>query len=234
MPSGARTRATARDDRREIVDVNENIGGKHEVIFSAAAAFRGEKAARSAVDQTIVQAFRSRLRDHRRRQIDADQPIDKGAKGGAGEPGAAAEIEHGAKVHRPLGGAHRRFDRVAQQRRAAIMQMLGERGVVAAGILVEQPAHIGLGHRRSGFAGAEPGELQPRAVIILRIRVARPLESGDGAGAVAEPVADGAEREPGGGEVRRQLDRLRQNIGGSEEIAARRQVDRRTCSAGRR
>ena len=74
-------------------------------------------------------------------------------------------------------------------------------------------------------AGAKARELQPRAVIILRIRVARPLESGDGAGAVAEPIADGAEREPGGGEVRRQLDRLRQDIGGSEEIAARRQVD---------
>ena len=105
------------------------------------------------------------------------------------------------------------------------MQMLGERGVVAAGILVEQPAHIGLGHGRSDVAGTKARELQPRAVIILRIRVARPLESGDGAGAVAEPIADGAEREPGGGEVRRQLDRLRQDIGGSGEIAARRQVD---------
>ena len=89
------------------------------------------------------------------------------------------------------------------------MQMLRERGVVAAGILVEQPAHIGLGHRRSGFARAKAGELQPGAVIVLRIGIAGPLEGGDGAGAVAKPVADGAERKPGGGEIRRQLDRLR-------------------------
>ena len=89
------------------------------------------------------------------------------------------------------------------------MQMLRERGVVAAGILVEQPAHIGLGHRRRGLARAEAGELQPGAVIVRRIGITGPLEGGDGAGAVAKPVADGAERKPGSGEIRRQLDRLR-------------------------
>ena len=44
--------------------------------------------------------------------------------------------------------------------------------------------------------------------------------------AVAEPVADGAEREPGGGEAGRQFDRLRQNIGGAGKIAARGMVER--------
>ena len=106
------------------------------------------------------------------------------------------------------------------------MQALGERRVVAGGILVEQPADIGFGHRRRGFAGAEPRQLQPRAVIILGIGVARLLERGDGAVAVAELVADGAEREPGGGEAGRQLDGLRQNIGGAGKIALRGMIER--------
>ena len=92
--------------------------------------------------------------------------------------------------------------------------------------MVEQPADIGFGHRRCGIAGAEPGKLQPRAVIILRIGVARLLESGDRAVAVAELVADGAEREPGRGEARRKLDGLRQDIGGAGKIAARGMVQR--------
>ncbi len=106
------------------------------------------------------------------------------------------------------------------------MQALGERRVVARGVLVEQPADIGFGHRRGGFAGAEPGQLQPRAVIILGIGVAGLLESGDRAVAVAELVADGAEREPGRGEARRQLHGLRQNIGGAGKIAPRGMVER--------
>ena len=73
---------------------------------------------------------------------------------------------------------------------------------------------------------AEPRELQPRAVIILGVGVARLREGGHGAGVVAEPVADGAEREPGRGEARHQFDRLRQNIGGGGKIAARGLVER--------
>src|SRR5580704_15752555 len=111
------------------------------------------------------------------------------------------------------------FDRVVQQHRAAIAQPLGKRRVVARGILVEQPPHVGFGHGRRHLAGAEPRQLQPGAVIVLGVGVARLLESGDSAVAVAELVADGAEREPGRGEAWRQLDRLRQNIGGAGKIA---------------
>ena len=82
-------------------------------------------------------------------------------------------------------------------------------------MLIEQPPHIDRGHRRRGLAGAEPREMQPRAVIILGVGVARLLPRRDRPGPVAEIVANGAEREPGGGEVGRKLDRLRQDIGGA-------------------
>ena len=107
----------------------------------------------------------------------------------------------------PPSRVHGLLDGLAQQRRPAIGEAFGERRVVARGILVEQPAHVGFAHRRRGVAGAEPGELEPRAVIILGVRVAGLLERGNGAGAIAEPVADGAEREPGGGESGRQRPR---------------------------
>ena len=84
-----------------------------------------------------------------------------------------------------------------------------------------------MGHRRTRFAGAEPGELQPRAVVILRVGIAGPRECGNRAVAVAEPVADGAEREPGGGEAWHELHRLGENIGRRGKVAARGKLDRR-------
>ena len=101
-------------------------------------------------------------------------------------------------------------------------------------MLIEQPPHIDRGHRRRDLAGAEPRELQPRAVIVLGVGVARLLPGRDRAGAVAEIVANGAEREPGGGEGGRELDRLRQDIGGAGEVAAARRDRAPTCSGGRR
>ena len=44
--------------------------------------------------------------------------------------------------------------------------------------------------------------------------------------ALAELLADFAEREPGRGEIRRQLDRLQQQIGGGGQIALQLQIAR--------
>ncbi len=110
---------------------------------------------------------------------------------------------------------------------AAIVQPFRERSVVALGILVEQPADIRFGHCRGCFAEAEPRQLQARAVIIVGVGVAGLRERRDRAVAVAEPVADGAKREPGRGEVRRELHRLRQDIGRRGKVAARGKLDRR-------
>ena len=129
-------------------------------------------------------------------------------------------------MQRSASRAHHHFHGVAQHRRAAIIQAFGQRRIEASGILVEQPAHITFAHRRRRLAGSEPGELQPRAVIILRVGVAGALERRDRAVAVAKPVADGAEREPGGGEARRQLHRLRQNIRRAGKVAPRGMIER--------
>ena len=118
------------------------------------------------------------------------------------------------------------FNGVAEQCRSAIGETLGERGVITSGILIEQPAHIRFAHRRRGIAGPEPGKLQAGAVIVLRIGIAGFFERGDGAGAVAEPVADGAERKPCGREAGRQLHGLRKNVRGAGKIAARGMVER--------
>jgi len=120
----------------------------------------------------------------------------------------------------------RRCHGIAKQRRSAIVQVLDQRGVITAGILVEQPPQIGLGHRRYLRAGAEARQLQPRAVIIFRVGVARCTKGGHGGIAIAEPVADGAERKPGGGETGRSFDGLRQNIRCGGKIAARGELDR--------
>ena len=186
----------------------------------------GKKVVKVGGDETIINAFRRRLRGHRRRKIDADQAIDQGAKSGAAEPGAATEIEHGTEVKRPSGRLHRLFDGITQDRRPAIGELLGERRVVARRVLVEQPAQVRFAHRRGGVAASEPGELQPGAVIILWIRVTGLFERGDGAGAVIEPVADSAEREPSGGETRREFHGLREDIGGAGKIAARGMIER--------
>ncbi len=99
------------------------------------------------------------------------------------------------------------------------MQMLAQRGVIAGGILIEQPAQIGFTHCRRCRAGAEPGKLQPRAVIIVRVGVACRFERGHRTVTIAELIADGAERKPGGGKTRCDRDGLRQQVGCSNKVA---------------
>ena len=114
---------------------------------------------------------------------------------------------------------------------AVTAEPLQQRRIEGLGMLIEQPPHIDRGHRRRDLAGAEPSELQPRAVIILGVGVARLLPRRDRPCPVAEIVANGAEREPGGGEVGRKLDRLRQDIGGAGEVALRGVIERPLVAA---
>ena len=74
--------------------------------------------------------------------------------------------------------------------------------------------------------GAEPRELQPSAVIILRIGVARLASRRRSPVRVAEIVANRAEREPGGGKAGRQLHRLRRISAAAGKIAARGAIER--------
>ena len=193
-----------------------------------------EKRANIADFEPVIEPLCSRLLDHGRRQIDPGQMRDVLAKYRADETGAAAEIEHRGKVHRPAAGPAHGFDRLVQDRRTSIVQVFGQRGVVTPGILVEQPTHIGLGHGRGGVAGPKPGELKPRAMIILGIGVTGTGERGDGSAPVAETVADGAEREPPRRKLGHKLDGLGKNIRGARESRRERHDRAPTCSAGRR
>src|SRR5215471_8842372 len=76
------------------------------------------------------------------------------------------------------------------------MQMLGQRGVIAGGILIEQPAQIRFGHGGRPFRNAKSRQLQARAMIVVRIGAARIVERGHGAGAIGKPIADRTKREP--------------------------------------
>ena len=165
-------RATAGDHRRKIVDIDKDIGGEDEIILRVVAGLVCKEAGQIGGGETVVEAFALRLGDHAGREIDAGQALDKRTKNGAGQSGAAAEIEHGAKLERAPGRAHGAFDGVAEQRRPAIGKALGEGRVVTGGILIEQPADIGFAHRRSRHRPRQPGKLQAGAVIILRIGVA--------------------------------------------------------------
>ena len=62
--------------------------------------------------------------------------------------------------------------------------------------------------------------MQLRAVIVLAVGVARRGERRNRAVAVAEPLADRGEREPGGCKARRGLDHLGKDIGRGLRVAA--------------
>src|SRR6185437_3256713 len=81
-------------------------------------------------------------------------------------------------------------------------------------------------HRRCGVARSEPSELQPRAMVILPVGCAYLFEGRNRSFAIAEPVANGAQRKPSGGKARRQFQRLHQDIGGAGKVATRRMVER--------
>jgi hypothetical protein len=68
--------------------------------------------------------------------------------------------------------------------------------------------------------------VQPRAVKVLAVGVARRLERGDGASPIASLLADQGKREPGGGEPRRGLQHLRQDVGRGGGVAALEVVQR--------
>jgi len=173
----------------------------------------------------------ARARDHRRREVDADQIRCKGPKGRSNKPGAAAEIEQRLKSHRPSETAQDGIYGVTKDCRAAIIQPLGQGRVVARGILVEEPAQVGLAHRWSAFADAKPRQLQARALIIVGVGAARLGEGRDSAWVVAEAAVECAERKPRCGEVRRDHDGLRQKVRRGGQIPAHSEIHRRVKAA---
>jgi hypothetical protein len=103
--------------------------------------------------------------------------------------------------------------------------------IEARRIVIEQGAHVGGRHRARRIADAKPGETERRAMPVIGVGRTRPRERLDRSSAVAEPLAHLAEPEPGGGKIRRPLDRLREQIGGGLQIATRLEVARMLITA---
>ena len=152
--------------------------------------------------------------------------IDLLGKGGGGEAGAAAEIDGALEEGGLARRGARRQHRLEQQRRPAIAEIVDQRGLEARRVLIEQRLHIGLRHLGQGL-GAEPHQVQAGAVAIVGIGGARLAKRLDRRVALAELLADFAEREPGRGEIRRELDGLHQQIGGGRQVALQLQIARK-------
>ncbi|MEY9187243.1 hypothetical protein ABH987_000871 [Bradyrhizobium ottawaense] len=152
------------------------------------------------------------------RQVNADEMIDLLRECGGRKPGAAAEIDGAFEEGRLLRGDPRGHHRLEDQRRGAIVEIVDQRVLEARGVLVEQRLHIGLGHLRH-LGVAEPHQMQASAVLVLGIGPPRFSKCGDRLVALAELLTDFAEREPGRGEVRRELDRLLYEVSGGGQIA---------------
>ena len=202
-------------DRRKVAAIDKDIGRQRQMMRRAR--LGNEKLQQIRHHEAVVKPLGARLLDHARRNIDSDQPVAIRPERRAAQTRAAAEIEHRAEPQRhALDGPNR----LQQQLGSAIFEPLHQRLIEIRRVLVEQPAHIDAGHRRRRLADAEAGQMQPRAVIILAVGVARRRERRDGAVAVAYRLADRGQREPGGGEARRGLHHLHEDIRGGGRVAA--------------
>ena len=215
-----------RHDGDEVAHIDEHIGGEHEMVLRLVGRFVAQERHEIGGGQPVVQPLLARLLDHRGRDVDAHQPIHEWPERHPAQAGAAAEIQHGTEAERLRHTAHR----LEQELRPAIAEVL-QHGIEAGRMLIEQAAHVGGGHLRCGLAGAEPRQMEPRAVIVLRVGRARLLERGDRARAVPQHVADRAQCEPRGRERGRELQGLHQKVGRADKIAALGVVDRPLVTA---
>ena len=91
QPAGGQHAGGLRENRREFGDVHHGIRGQNEI--RAGVRPRAQTLQHVGDFKLGVEAGGARPLDHARRQIDADEMIDRAGKGGRREPGAAAEID---------------------------------------------------------------------------------------------------------------------------------------------
>ncbi|MGY3362617.1 hypothetical protein ACVWZK_009280 [Bradyrhizobium sp. GM0.4] len=137
------------------------------------------------------------------------------------QPRSMARLKQGGLLRGDAGSHHRLED----QRRRAIAEIVDQHVLEARGVLIEQGLHIGLGHLGQ-LRIAEAYQMQMSAMLIARVGLARFAKGRNGLVALAELRADFAEREPGRGEIRRNLDGLLQQVGGGRQIALELEVAR--------
>ena len=198
--------------RPEVADIDEHVGRQDQMV--ARAGFRLcrqelRQVERPPADRRVpwrAPARSSPATDRRR-------PASRrgGRNAAPRKPGAAAEIEHV-----PMRGRSPVTAVTASSSSCGptIVEPCKQRRSKSRAYWSNSRAHIAGGHRRRDLGGAKPRELQPRAVAILGVGLARLRATPRSPPARSPSVAHLAEREPGGGEAGRELHRLRVEIGG--------------------
>ncbi len=157
-----------REHRREIAEVDEDVGGEDEMIARLERRLGGEEAHRLGFDEPVVDALAARLRQHRRREVDADHPIRR--TGGMPRRKARCRSRDRAPSRISCARRLRALDRGEQQLRPAIAKPLGQRAIEIRGVAVEQRAHIGCG---IGAGGCAPSRIRCSAAPWRSARVGR-------------------------------------------------------------
>ena len=116
-PVGPQNSGDRSRDRREIEDVDEDVRRDDEVV--AVFGFGSKEGEQIDGVQAIVNLLCARLRDHRRRDVDAGDVGRERTKCGACKPGSAAKIEHALKC----GAGTHAFNGVAKLRRRAVCKL---------------------------------------------------------------------------------------------------------------
>ena len=134
---------------------------------------------------------------------------------GAHQAGAAAQVEATRETARAIDVVERFDDEFG----AAIGERLGQMGVEARRIIVEQARDIGLGQRRRRFGRSEQRQPRCRALRVARVGGERGAERLGRAVAVAELFLRFAEREQRRRPARRAFQRLLEHFGRRAPVA---------------
>jgi hypothetical protein len=151
--------------------------------------------------------------------------IDISGESRGSQPRAASKVDRALEERGLPGNRMDPQHSLEKNGRAAIAEFADQRGFEPRRILIEQRLHIGLRHAGQRRC-AEPHQPQTCAVAITGIAGLRRAERFDGCGVFAELFAEFAEREPGRGEIRRQFDRLQEQVRSGGQIALHLQVAR--------
>ena len=207
---------TSREDRREIAEVAKRVGGEDE--FEGPGRATAQESRRFGDRERVIEA--ARLRDHRRREIDADEAVDPRPHRLAHETGAATDVQRRGEPSSRRG----RLERLGNQGGAAIAELLGEVLVETGRVVVEQTGHIGCWQGVEALFAAQEREARSSAYRVGRIDLKRTAVSARGAIAIVEVFARLRQREPGRRPAGSSLQRLLKQLccGGKIFVVRRR------------
>ena len=198
------------EDRGEIADIDQHVGGENE-IGGAGLAEPGDHVADG---EGGVEAFRLGLRQHGGREVDALDATGARAERFRHQPGAAPEIER-AREHAP---GREPIERGDEEVRRAIAERADEMAIEPVGVIVEQRRDMGRRGRGEGQA-IEPRVAHGGASDIGRVERQRGAKGRPGRVPVARPLAPFAEEHVAGRESGRAFERLGREVDRGHQIA---------------